>query len=66
MHEELLTIQDLTQRLKISRRQLERLRHEGLPCVMIKSTPRFEYSAVLNWLKKTKEAPAETLDYEFS
>lgn len=64
MQEELLTVQELTQRLKISRRQLERLRHEGLPYIMIKSSPRFEFIEVLQWLKQVSASEMDE-DFEF-
>jgi len=65
MPEELITVQELTSRLKISRRQLERLRHEGLPCIKIKSAPRFEYQSVVTWLKQQNHDSNVAQDYEF-
>lgn len=61
---ELLTTEELCRKLKTSRRSLERLRKRGMPCIMLGRAPRFDYDAVLQWLKQQQEAQ-DVVDYEF-
>lgn len=56
MVEELLTVEELRVKLKTSRRNLERLRKQGMPYLMLGKSPRFDYNAVLHWMNEQKEA----------
>lgn len=41
----------LAKRLGISLATLNRLRQQGMPCVMLLDSPRYDYDEVLAWLK---------------
>lgn len=51
----LLTYEDLTKMLSLSRRHLERaVKNRQLVCLKIGRSVRFERDAVTKWLKKTR------------
>lgn len=55
MSEELVTIDELCKRLKISLATYKRLRKEGMPTVKLggpSKRPRHDYADVVEWLKK--------------
>ncbi len=47
----LLTLEEAAKYFRCSTRHLRRLRTEGLPCVMLGESPRFERDAVVAWLR---------------
>lgn len=50
---DLLTIREVCEVLKISRRQLQRIRHRLPPAVMLGNhSPRWRLSDIENWIKK--------------
>ncbi|WP_172196666.1 helix-turn-helix transcriptional regulator [Saccharibacillus qingshengii] len=54
MMEELLSLQELCVKLKISRRHVLRLRNKGMPVYIISQNgrPRFDYSEVREWMRE--------------
>lgn len=56
MAKDLLTVEELSNRLKTTRRNLERLRKQGMPYLMLGKSPRFDFDAVLKWMEERKEA----------
>lgn len=55
MAEELLTVEELRARLKTSRRNIERLRKQGMPYMLLGKSPRFDFHEVLEWMRRRKE-----------
>jgi len=51
-----LTSDQLCAALQTSRPTLYRLRAEGLPCVLVGDSPRYDLAAVLSWLHTRSEA----------
>jgi predicted DNA-binding transcriptional regulator AlpA len=49
----LLNQKQLAELLGTSERSIYSLRQQGLPCVMLSDSPRFEQAAVLAWMKQT-------------
>jgi len=47
----LLTLEEVAELCRCSTRHIRRLRSEGLPCMMLGESPRFERDAVLAWLR---------------
>jgi len=47
----LLDRNEIARQLSVATSTLDRLRREGLPCVMIGNSPRFELSACLEWIR---------------
>ena len=51
MEEELLTVDELCDWLKITRKTSERWRKDGMPFIKVGRTVRFDKAEVLEWLK---------------
>lgn len=56
MAQELLTVEELRQKLKTTRRNIERLRKKGMPYMLLGKSPRFDFEAVLSWMQERKDA----------
>ena len=54
MSNELLTVDELSDILKISRSTIDRWRKEGMPCKRIGRGIRFKFEEVEKWLDKNK------------
>ena len=50
--DEILTRTELAGRLKCSKRHLDKLQHQGMPCIMLGRSRRFIFTEVLAWLKR--------------
>jgi hypothetical protein len=46
--------------LRVGTSTLDRLRREGLPCIMIGESPRFERAACIAWLRQHHGQPTDT------
>ena len=55
MGEELLTVDEMCQVLKISRSTLDRWRKQGLPFFKYGNSIRFDKEKVLKWLKQNNK-----------
>jgi len=55
---ELLTQQELMEKLKVSRQTLYVWINQGMPCVL-KKPYRFDLEAVINWVNKEKSPVAK-------
>lgn len=51
MEEELLTVDELCDWLKITRKTSERWRKDGMPFIKVGRTVRFDKAEILEWLK---------------
>jgi excisionase family DNA binding protein len=49
---EILTRTELAQRFKCSKRHIDGLQHQGMPCIMLGRSRRFILTEVLAWLKR--------------
>jgi len=52
--ENLITVQELVDYLKISRTTIDRWRKEGMPFQKVSRGVRFEREVVLKWIKENK------------
>ena len=50
----MLTRNELAKELKVHARTVDNWRKNGLPCIKIEKTVRFELNAVIDWLKGAK------------
>lgn len=51
---EYLTTQELTERLKVTRQAIYKWRNAGMPYEKFGKAVRFDYAAVLHWLRNYK------------
>lgn len=56
MPEKLLKVQELSDLLGVSRAQVYVLINKGLPVIKVGNNTRFDYEAVLGWLKAEQES----------
>jgi predicted DNA-binding transcriptional regulator AlpA len=55
-NERLLTIEELTERLNVSKQQIYKLQREGMPKIKVShKVTRYDWEEVLTWLKKRGE-----------
>lgn len=54
---EILTVEEISERLKISTRTVSRLRDKGLPSFNVGGSIRFDWAKVLEWIN---EQPANS------
>ena len=54
-HEPLLTRRHLAQLLSVTPRTIQRWEKLGLPVEHIGDLPRYRYSEVMDWIKKTEQ-----------
>jgi excisionase family DNA binding protein len=55
MAKEFLTLEELSQLLKISRATIDRWRKEGMPFIKMGRGVRFDQDAVMKWIKDNKQ-----------
>jgi excisionase family DNA binding protein len=55
MSESYVTLNELSEKLKLSRATIDRWRKEGLPFVKIGNGVRFIESDVMKWIQKNKQ-----------
>jgi excisionase family DNA binding protein len=55
MAKEFLTLEELSQLLKISRTTIDRWRKEGMPFIKMGRGVRFDQDAVMKWIKDNKQ-----------
>jgi excisionase family DNA binding protein len=55
MAKEFLTLEELSQLLKISRTTIDRWRKEGMPFIKMGRGVRFDQGAVMKWIKDNKQ-----------
>jgi excisionase family DNA binding protein len=52
--DELITLEELKQKLKVSRTTIDRWRKEGMSCEKVGRGVRFRENLVLEWIRKNK------------
>lgn len=64
--DQLLTVNQLCEKLNTTRRNIELLRRKGLPYYMLGTSPRFDMKAVISWMEKNRiEEELKKHDYIF-
>jgi len=54
-----LSRKELAAKLNVSLSTLDKMRDDGMPTVMIYKNPRFDFSAVLQWIEEQSRARVE-------